>query len=236
LSRFKNYPLFKNINEDTFLISDTHFGDKDVVKYEPKRKLIAKEAGFKSTDEQIYEELKKITLSKKKPVLLHLGDLTKSRKVKKGENFIPKGIDGILLKGNHDKMSKTDYLMSGFKKVIDTGIICSSFCDFIHQENNVPDLAYIIANISGIKVMFSHFPVYDNNKYDLEDSKIANTVKILEYLFEDFGCQLNIHGHIHSKTAKEKFCINCSIDITGNKPVRVGDIIDEAKRKNLLKF
>jgi len=221
------------ITEDTFIISDTHFKDRDVTKYEPNRKSIAEAKGFKNSDELTINEIQKIT--KNGGNILHLGDLTKKTNL---YSFYSKELGGsrnVLLKGNHDRGSKVDYCpKDGFNQTIEDGIIFIENTLYRSFNNKKVRYAHFyITDINGIRIMFSHFPVDDDNPHDTKTYGEAQ--KVLNDAFKAFKCNLNIHGHIHSKTAKEKYCINCSIDKTNGKPIKIKEIIEKAKEEGLIK-
>lgn len=51
------------------------------------------------------------------------------------------------------------------------------------------------------KIMFTHFPLFKKpvkeNKIDY-DKKYQDIIKILEFTYLYYNCELNIHGHVHS--------------------------------------
>ena len=89
------------IDLDTYIISDTHFGHKNIIKYCDRPE---------NHDEIMFNNW--IKTVKNDDVILHLGDVTfKSR------SYIPIGrLPGkkYLILGNHDKKSKDWYISEGF--------------------------------------------------------------------------------------------------------------------------
>ncbi len=72
--------------------------------------------------------------------------------------------------------------------------------------------------------MFSHFPVFDDNIYDKE--KYKHIAEPLEYLYTATGCNLNIHGHTHSKPAKEPFCKSACLELTEYEVKRLSSFLE----------
>lgn len=186
------------ITKDTFIIADTHFGHENIYKHEPVRRQI-----LGNYPDQRMVELwnEKVTPS---DTVFHLGDFAW-----KGDSIetFAKKLNGnkILLRGNHDK-GKEMYLSNGFTEVID------------YSAKAHP--AYIISEVDGMKILFSHYPIvsdgYDHVKW-----------KILSDIFDANGCNINIHGHVHSMDLNEKYCINASVEAIGFVPVRLGNLIEK---------
>ena len=82
--------------------------------------------------------------------------------------------------------------------------------EFSKDELNDPLLACLVTDINNKRVIFSHFPVFDDNPYDKKYRKIT---KILEFIFNETKCKVNYHGHTHSKRAKEDFCLNVCLEL-----------------------
>lgn len=216
------------ITADTILASDTHFGHTKIDTFMPMRKTFADQNGYKSFDE--YMALEWIKRSKQSNILC-LGDFAfKSiQEYGKRVNIRP---DNILLIGNHDLKSKESYIEAGFGEVI-TGLNVSLFgLDFKYREEEEKYLNCFIKEIDGLKIMFSHFPVFDDNPYDAKFNPITS---ILERIFLEAECDINIHGHTHAFGSKEDFCINVSIEDTEFKFPTIGEVIEKWKREKQAK-
>jgi calcineurin-like phosphoesterase family protein len=74
------------------------------------------------------------------------------------------------------------------------------------------------------RILFSHFPVFDDNPYDKKFDTITETLEEIYLLSE---CTLNIHGHVHSKTAKEDVCVNACVESIDFKPTKLNELIKE---------
>lgn len=184
------------ITRETFIIADTHFGHANILKYEPERKSV-----LGNHPDHRMMELWNETVSPTDTVF-HLGDFAfKSEAV----HTWAKKLNGVkyLLRGNHDKGPQT-YLDSGF-----TGVI-----DFPIKD----EPAYHIADVDGIRILFSHYPIvsdgYDDTRW-----------QYLSKVFDQERCHINIHGHVHSMQLNEKFCINASVEAIGYRPVKLGEIL-----------
>lgn len=92
------------INLDTFIISDTHFGHKNIIKYCDRPE---------NHDEIMFNNWNKIVSDEDK--ILHLGDLT----FKSNAYIDLKSLTGekYLLLGNHDHKSHDWYAENGFQVV-----------------------------------------------------------------------------------------------------------------------
>jgi len=71
------------------------------------------------------------------------------------------------------------------------------------------------------RVIFSHFPIFDDNPYDKKYSIITT---ILEYIFKETQCNINIHGHTHSKIAKENFCKSACLELNNFEIWKEGEL------------
>lgn len=209
-----------NITKNTIITSDNHFGHKNINNFVPERDIFIKNNNLKSFEDYMINEWNK-HLNENKQILC-LGDFSFKSATNYG-NFISG--NNILLPGNHDSNSIDTYLNNGFTNVL-TGVnIIEKNIHFKAENYDFRMLNCLITEIEGVKIMFSHFPVFDDNKYDIKFKEITNK---LEELFLDFNCNLNIHGHTHNLKAKEKFCFNASIEGTNFKFLSIEDILNLA--------
>ena len=83
-------------------------------------------------------------------------------------------------------------------------------------------------NITKIKkkIMFTHYPLF---RKELEyDKKYSNIIKIFEYVYKYYKCDINIHGHIHSNEIKNSTIvnINASVEVLEDmKPTTIKELI-----------
>ncbi|MDD2356468.1 MAG: metallophosphoesterase family protein [Thiovulaceae bacterium] len=188
------------ITNDTFIVADTHFGHANVLEYEPDRKTV-----LGDNPDQRMADLWNKTVGVD-DIVFHLGDFSwKSESI---QTWALK-LNGTkyLLRGNHDKAPQV-YLENGFTEVI----------DFSSKGNP----AYHIAEVDGIKILFSHYPIVSDG-YDNEHWQYLSKV------FHDECCDINIHGHIHSMKLDESHCINVSVEAIGYTPIRLGELLIKRK-------
>ena len=200
------------ITEETFVISDTHFGD-----------LASVANGF---DKLLVDNWNK-TVSETDTVL-HLGDFTSDDTVKALEQKIRKYgniLHGriLLIRGNHDTAHKGVYETSGIELV---------------DEFNNPWYCAAAGNIKNKKILFSHYPVQDiytilnetnviNGNYAqlFDENPFLFAIGQLEEIFIKNKFDINIHGHIHNEIKIFDNLINVSPANIGYKPVRLGELI-----------
>lgn len=193
------------ITKETFIIADTHFAHANIMKYEPERKTV-----LGNHPDHRMMELWNETITSTDTVF-HLGDFAfKSEAVQAWA----KKLNGIkyLLRGNHDKGAQT-YLDNGFSGVID--FPCKG------------EPAYHIADVDGIRILFSHYPIVSDGYDDIN-------WRHLSMVFDQELCDINIHGHIHSMQLNEKFCINASVEAIGYRPKRLGELLAQYNLKGPL--
>lgn len=208
------------INKDTIITSDNHFGHKNINTFIPARELFIKTTNYSSFEDYMINEWN-THLENGKQVFC-LGDFSFKSATNYG-NFISG--KNILLPGNHDLNSVDTYLSNGFNTVL-TGLnIIENNIHFKAIDFDSQLLNCLIVTIEGVKILFSHFPVFDDNPYDIKFKQITNK---LEEIFLDFNCNLNIHGHTHTLNAKESFCFNASIEATNFKFLSIEDILNKA--------
>ena len=213
------------INRDTLISSDPHFGDRKIYEYMEKRINFIKNNNGQYLEHYMINEMNK--RSKETPLLI-LGDFAFKSIQTYGEL-----IEGtkILLLGNHDKKSKEVYQNAGFDKLIIGINISLHGLNFKETDLNEVMLNCYIKDIDNVRIMFTHFPLFDDNKFDM---KYNNVTERLEKIFKYFKCELNIHGHTHDKNAKESMCYNVSIEATDFKIFSIGDIIDIYKKEKII--
>ncbi|MGP1580861.1 MAG: metallophosphoesterase family protein [Wolinella sp.] len=219
------------LNEDTFIISDTHFGHEKILVKEPLRVQLAEQeiAGI----DPFEWALKRWNLVvSPKDHVLHLGDVIG----KHGKRYIHRlnGKKHVLL-GNHDINNLKELHAAGFELLkgihfkIDTPKGSSSaILKALHKRFSSKELYKalfvhaLVADFGGERILFSHFPVFDSYP---ENRRYERGKRILEALYEEAGCTLNIHGHTHSNDTKNSFCINVSADKSVMIPRKLGEVL-----------
>jgi calcineurin-like phosphoesterase family protein len=187
---------FMNIDADTYIIADTHFGHENILKHEPIRKKML----GNNPDERMVELWNEQVGGT--DTVFHLGDFAW-----KGDTVqtYAARLNGVkcLLRGNHDK-GRDVYLENGFSDVID-----------FSQKG---EAAYFIAEVEGKKILFSHYPIVSDGYDDVH-------WRTLLKVFEKEQCDINIHGHVHSMKLGDARCINVSVEAIGFRPVKLGELL-----------
>jgi len=224
----------KKINTDTYIIADTHFGHENINVHEPLRKQKTYENGFLEPDEMMISNWNQIV--QPEDIVLHLGDFAFKHK---DIETLSNSLNGkkILLKGNHDKTKDVEKLKKTGWDIIDDIVIDIDDTKKVtlalnklqrvykvHQKINL--LCCYVADLQTARVMFTHFPLFNDNPYD---EKYKNITDILQYLYKELDCDFNIHGHSHSKGAKEDFCISACVEKIDFKPIKIGELLQYAK-------
>jgi calcineurin-like phosphoesterase family protein len=182
------------ITEETFILSDHHFGHKNIGEWEPDRIIRAQELGFESFEEMLVTKHNKVV--KDSDVCLFLGDFSFSSPA----DWVKK-LNGIkiLIRGNHDTRGTQAY--KDFDYVVDGICIDWNGRTFVHKIEDFM-LSAIVKDINGHSCIFSHYPLWFDDEYNRQNgSKILERMQILEEIADSFGVEKIVHGHLHSKIA-----------------------------------
>ncbi|MDX1810053.1 MAG: metallophosphoesterase family protein [Sulfurospirillaceae bacterium] len=179
--------------------------------------------GYADFDEMIIDMWNRSV--KKEDTLLHLGDVGLKEGYKRAQE-----LNGhiTLIIGNHDLKNK--YL--NFYREIGWDIIDYLRLDidekdqvmkylmsiFTKDELNNKLLACWVCDINDKRIMFSHFPIFNNNPHD---TKYNSLTKVLEEIYIFTKCDINIHGHTHSAGAKEAFCKSACLELNDFKLLKL---------------
>ena len=201
-----------------YITADTHFGHININLYEPSRMSKAQMEGYDSFDEYMIDTWNETV--NEDDNILHLGDFAFKDDYKIAEKL--KGNITLVI-GNHDKKEHLIFYKKLDWKIIDKItleipkphlILNKLKKEFTKEELDNYLLTCLVCDVNNQRVMFSHFPVFDNNPHDKKYSKIT---KILEYIFKETKCEINYHGHTHSAGAKEKFCKSACLELNDFK-------------------
>ena len=198
-----------------YVVADTHFGHEFMLKVEPTRALMLKNSSKRNFDDLMIDRWN--TQVKDDDHILHLGDV-----VFKNSPKLTKRLKGdiTLLVGNHDSKEHIEFYKSiGWDIIDDLRLLIPKADEYISDiKDNFSQerlshryLACLVQDTEDERVMFSHFPVFDDNVYDKK--KYKDIVEILEYIFIQTDCTINIHGHTHSRPAKESFCNSACLEL-----------------------
>lgn len=216
-----------SIDLNTYIISDTHFGQDSVIEREPIREKIAKHLGYKNHFNLIVDNWN--AKIKKSDNVLHLGDVF----FKDGLEYIKK-LNGKkrLVIGNNDVNRYKILQDLGWKtknKIILDIPNKHKIKEKIKKKyKNIEEIIYlngIICDIAGHRILFSHFPVFNRKKND----RFSAIRDVLDDYYRLCDCSLNIHGHTHSKDTEHSFCINLSCEKTLLAPIQLKTILKQTK-------
>lgn len=205
------------ITEDTFIISDTHFGHKNVLQFEPSRNTQMRIDSFENHDEWLVERWNSVVSPD--DVVLHLGDFA----FNSASNYLPR-LNGtiILILGNHDQV----YSHSSYN---DIHVIDGCYLDYdiplkfcVREKDK--HFSGLIKEINGKRILFSHYPVFNDNEYDRKNENINDRTKEFENIFMLTDCDYNIHGHLHSIKGTFSKAINASLENINFQPKRIKEL------------
>jgi len=221
------------ISKESFIISDTHWGHKNVLKYEPIRLEISNQHGYGSDVDTLMIDKWNENISEE-DTILHLGDLFFKNKESQFELDTLNSLNGnkLLLIGNHDRPKYYNKLDDKWF-IIDNIIIDNFSENFNDLRNNLSKkfelsqkekrlLVCFITTINNKRILFSHFPLFNNNPYDKKYNKITDA---LEYLYNKYNCDLNIHGHTHSYNSIFENSINVSVENQNLTPIKIKELL-----------
>ena len=201
-----------NLTGNTFIISDIHFGHQNLFeKFEPIRQSIA--STLSEFESLIVKRWNSVV--SKDDVIFVPGDfcINKKDELKTDNNIknFTRALNGykILLKGNHDVRPDEFYIKAGWNKVISG------------------EPAYLIQEINGIQILFSHFPMNTNQEWDALDNRYTDYKLKLTELFNQHKCKLNIHGHSHGKVSPDPRLINVSLEqLPDFTPIQINKLLE----------
>lgn len=246
--------LAKIIDENTFVVSDTHFGHNKVLMFEPIRVEYLMDYNCDVTgtcdeflnlletipNEEHRQNEQLIELSK---ILIPFHDemLIEKWNEAVGENdtvlhlgdFAFRGVEDyssklngrkILLLGNHDLKNQKTYLDAGWKHVIDNMILCHGEHSFELTPKVDKYWNGLFTDVSGSRILFSHYPIQNSCEWDIK--KYGRITDMLEAIYIEYGGEVNIHGHTHTLLSQGSMCQNVSIEhCTSLTPMKIKDVL-----------
>lgn len=191
------YKIFDNWHEKgtCHIISDTHFGDKDLA------------AGVKNRPSD--DELVRMINAKcgRADTLIHLGDVGDVAYVRQLRADIK-----ILVSGNHDLGTST-YERDIGTMIFDKVDYPTKASVMEYMKEKFPNYEIRIADTGS-----SWYCVYDNNLFDFvfQGPLMIAEKLILSHEPVDVPWAFNIHGHVHDPRHKnDKLHFNACLDATG---------------------
>jgi len=216
--------LVNEIDENTKVISDTHFSHKNILNFEPCRLTQMRIDGYDADEHDKWLIDKWNENVGKDELVIHLGDFAFKRVAECLEE-----LNGriILILGNHDGNSKnTKYnkatVVDGSYMFLKSYTDDTILCKIVDEDEKNSSL---IIEIGGKTVMFCHYALFNKNgEWDYKNPKIAPRIKYLESIYSMLDCDVNVHGHLHSSISTFDKSINCSLEHIEFKPTKIKDL------------
>lgn len=186
-----------------FFISDIHFGHDNIIKYANRPFIDVKEM-----NEVIINNWNEVV--KDDDLVIIAGDLSLGiKKPELAQIMLQLKGKKILIKGNHDKFSNSEYYSMGITIVVDS----------------------ILMKIANKRVNISHYP-YKSGKFNYWKYTILHSLFPKRYFrpkewqnqLENDGKFL-IHGHTHSLTKITNRSINVCCEAWDYTPIHINEII-----------
>ena len=203
------------VDEHSWIISDTHFNHQRIMEYEPCRVSDMQAKGYSSMDEWLIDNWNAHIAQS--DLVVHLGDFSF-----KGVSRYLDRLNGriILLLGNHDIPSLKPLMRYAQRRPDKLRILQG--CEGLSEPEEVSGF---IKTIRGKKVMFSHYPLISLDRYGRGKAQITRNA--MAQVFKAQGCEINVHGHVHSNDAHtDPNEINVSLERTGFGPKTIGSVLE----------
>jgi calcineurin-like phosphoesterase family protein len=210
------------ISENCYIIADPQFGSQLVYSLLPSRRMFG---SITCLHESMVDNWNSVVDDD--DTILCLGDFTQNKKhrgqslelVEKFSRLL-KG-KKILIRGNHDVEPTQFYYDYGWKLVVEYPVIMTQGET---RWLNVPSVsaACIIKDIAGLRIMFSHFAIFESEQ---QDSRYLLEKAYLRELFEEHRCDVNIHGHTHDRLVKSRDCLSACVEKNYFTPTLLKDFL-----------
>lgn len=210
------YPIFRKWSErgSVYIISDTHFEDKD-------RKVM----GYKITEEDQIKKIKK--RCHKNDTLIHLGDVGNPEYLKDIKAY------KILIMGNHDESA------SKFQKkttMVDLDAYSEEEIDLKLESGEID---YVLREfrkpfIRGYKVTGYFDEVYTGPLFIAEKLLLSHEPIEMRGSETNLPIAINIHGHNHAgPVVKDEWHFNVAQNVYGYEPLNLKEFIKEGYLRNV---
>lgn len=134
--------VYKGVNMNTYVISDTHFNHSNIIKYCDRP--------FKNVTEMNNELIKRWNNKvSKEDIVYHLGDFAFGNLDYISSIVLKLNGRIRLILGNHDSYNPNKYIDCGFDRVYDKPIIYSDYFILSHKPMEWIDETGVFANIYG---------------------------------------------------------------------------------------
>lgn len=210
-----NQAWLDEVDENTWVISDTHFNHLRIMEYEPSRLVAMQAQGYTDMDEWMIDNWNQVVA--KGELVLHLGDFSF-----KGVSRFINRLNGriLLLIGNHDVPALTG--LQRYAKAHPDKLRVHQACEELTEP---AEASGFIKHLGGKKIMFSHYPLISVDPYSR--GKAKTTRDAMAEVFKSHECDVNIHGHVHSNDAHtDRSEVNVSMERIGFAPRRIKDVLE----------
>ena len=238
--------IFEVLTPDAFVIADTHFGHKNVLRWEKSRREAVEQAGYSITDEGHTEWLVNNwnSVVTDDDFIFVLGDFAFNKVWEYSAMLKGKK---IIIFGNHDKYTTQNL---GWKDH-GWGCVDGFYQDTISMNiiKYIPPLEYQGLSPSGlytsmsvrdedawipfskrsVNLLLTHQPMFTETMFgqrqEKEELRLSST---REFFAEEIDLvDYNIHGHIHSKVTdcKEEICVSVE-QLPEFKPIRLKELLN----------
>lgn len=221
VNQSKYFDIRTVINEDTFVISDQHFGHEKIVAWENSREARRIELGYASWEEMLIDKHNSVVGQDDN--VLFLGDFSF-----KSPGVYAKLLNGKkhLILGNHDRKGINTY--EDFDTVIKGLYAQFNEFTFIYSDEDEL-LSAAILEIDGKSIGFSHYSAGWSDVYDEQNTKIRPRSDKIWRLFDMYSIEIVVHGHLHSKVVPDKYPVkyhNVSCEHLDFTPIRIKDLLN----------
>lgn len=219
--------LHEAITQRLFVISDPQFGSQRVFDWVPQRRAFGHIDDLHATlvdnwNAEVGAE----------DYVLCLGDFTQNLKDRQASMALVEKYTGLLngrkllIRGNHDAEATPWYYDCGWNCLIEYPLVFEG-STMRWLPSPTPYGGCLICEVDGQRILFSHFAVHEGEH---DDRRYLVEKAHLRALFEDFHCDLNVHGHTHIRPVDHPRCLSACVESTGFKPLRLGDFLRQHAR------
>jgi len=208
--------LSKLVNEDTYIISDTHFNHKKILYFQPTRKDEMEKRGYSDHNEMLMDNWND-EVGENDNVLC-LGDFAFSHITDATSRL---NGNKVLVLGNHDRGVNA---YRGWT-VVD-GVYVERDYGWVKYSSDDSLLSGIVScGVGSGRCFFSHYPLFSTDPHDLRNDRITSRMRKLEEIYNAECCDLNLHGHSHDRLNEFSGAINCCVERMEFRPKRIGELI-----------
>ncbi len=214
--------IIDSINSDLYITSDSQFGAQGLFENIPDRKLYGDINKFHAALVENWN-----SVIGEDDFVLCLGDFTqnlkdKTKSMQLVEQYSRK-LNGkkYLIRGNHDAEDTSWYYDCGWNCLLEYPlIILDNKMDWVQAPTVF--CGCVITEVNGLRILFSHFAI---NEKEEDDQRYLVEKAFLRDLYQEYECNVNIHGHNHTRSVNHDDCVSVCVEHTLFTPVRLGQFL-----------